>query len=560
MSKRGLVHRLRPWVVAVWLASLAAPTVLLLAQGLEASLADVKGQVQVSRAGSSQYETADANTRLATGDRVRTLANSSARLAFFEGSTTDLAGLTAVRIDDQSQSDTQSSIRLLQAGGVSEAQVQQQTPDKPTSYQVESPAAVASASVVASTCPWVQVGADGTTLVRNYSASVRLGVEPQPVLDVIWVPTFLPSPAGPIPQMVPQLVTVMKELPVEETSAEQPLFDCPFGDQTIGSRDSSLTATFADAAPGEEGGYHLASAEPYGAPLLGRLALAEAAARVEAQNLPYSITVQNTSGDVQTVRVPRGQESQIQPGQPPAPPAPIGTFAAQSAAQSASANAMSQFQAASAQSQAQAGGAAAAAGAAAQSQAAMSQALAQAALQQQLLNQQQNQPAPPTTPPSGTGLVPCANRVGDQCTVTGDVRGAATVTTGMSWSLVATVPAGVPLGTVATARLTTTLGQEQFPCSPVGTNSPLGFTVRDDSTSDHADGATVSGMRLLSVDGPRPHFSFSVIGQTTGTTPTPTTVVCNGTTAGLGLQGSTASVVFPSGITLNGIVTGPGPR
>jgi hypothetical protein len=228
MSKRGLVHRLRPWVVAVWLASLAAPTVLLLAQGLEASLADVKGQVQVSRAGSSQYETADANTRLATGDRVRTLANSSARLAFFEGSTTDLAGLTAVRIDDQSQSDTQSSIRLLQAGGVSEAQVQQQTPDKPTIFQVESPASTVSASPA--TCPWTRVGPDGTTLVRNYWGGASSAVAPQDVKQVIYVPMFVPGVGGlPMPVQIPQLVTVYREMPPSTAPDEQPLFRCPYG-------------------------------------------------------------------------------------------------------------------------------------------------------------------------------------------------------------------------------------------------------------------------------------------------------------------------------------------
>lgn len=559
MSMQRKVHRLRPWVLALWLATLASPAVLLLAQGLEASLADVKGQVQVSRAGSSQYETADANTRLATGDRVRTLANSSARLAFFEGSTTDIAALTAVRIDDLSQTDTQSSIRLLQTGGVSEAQVQQ-APDKSTSYQVESPAAVANASTQAATCPWVRVDADGTTLVRNYSASVRLRVEPQPVLELRWVPGFVPTPLGPIPQMMPQLVSVLKDMPVAERASEQPLIACPFGDQPVGALGEDYADGLADIDPAEAGSYRLASAEPAWPPLLGRLGLAAELARVEAQSLPYSITVHNTSGDIQTVRVSRGMESQIQVGQPPSQPASIGTFAAQSAAQAASANAMSQAQAASAQSQSQAAGAAAAAGQAAQS-AAAGQALAQAALQQQLLNQLLNQTPPQSPPPpSSTGPVPCASRVGDQCTVTGQVHGASTVIpSGMSWSLSTSVPAGVSLGTVATARVTTTIGQEQFVCSPVGTTAttPVGLTSPGDRAGDEAAG----GMRLLSIDGPGHHFGFSVFGQVTGITPTvPTTVVCNGTTVGLGLQNSTASIVFPSGTTQTGTVTGPGPR
>ena len=78
----------RPWGVVLVLVLLAAPA-LLWAQALETTFADLKGEVQYSVAGSTQYQQADSNTVLHTGDRLRTLTNSSARLTFYEGSTTD---------------------------------------------------------------------------------------------------------------------------------------------------------------------------------------------------------------------------------------------------------------------------------------------------------------------------------------------------------------------------------------------------------------------------------------------------------------------------------------
>src|SRR5688572_28215515 len=147
-------NRGRLLLAALLLGALLVPTALI-AQVLEATFADLKGEVQWSVAGSTQWEAASANTVLHAGDRVRTAANSSVRLAFFEGSTTDLAAGTAVRVDELSTSAGQGTIRLLQSEGITQAQVQQ-APDALTSYQVESPAALATAP--ATTCPWVRVG------------------------------------------------------------------------------------------------------------------------------------------------------------------------------------------------------------------------------------------------------------------------------------------------------------------------------------------------------------------------------------------------------------------
>ena len=61
----------------------------------------------------------------------------------------------------------------------------QQTGGARTSYQVETPASLASAPPT--TCPWVRVAADGTALIRNYGAERPQAVAPQPVQEVVYI-------------------------------------------------------------------------------------------------------------------------------------------------------------------------------------------------------------------------------------------------------------------------------------------------------------------------------------------------------------------------------------
>src|SRR5438128_96922 len=113
MKLRSAGNGIRIWLTAMLLGSLLLPT-MLLAQALESVLADLKGEVQWSSAGSSQWQVASANTVVHAGDRVRTSANSSVRLAHFEGSVTDLGDSTGVRIDALDQADGQNTVRLSQ--------------------------------------------------------------------------------------------------------------------------------------------------------------------------------------------------------------------------------------------------------------------------------------------------------------------------------------------------------------------------------------------------------------------------------------------------------------
>jgi CSLREA domain-containing protein len=110
--------------------------------------------------------------------------------------------------------------------------------------------------------------------------------------------------------------------------------------------------------------------------------------------------------------------------------------------------------------------------------------------------------------PSGQQGSPCASQIGQICQVAGTVRGSGTVSSSMTWSLTAAVPAGVAPGTVPVAVFSTTAGLQGFPCAPVAVGGG--------------------------------------------------TVACIGTTAANALQGSVATVVFAPAVVAVGTVTGPG--
>ena len=295
-------RRVQVLLVTLLLVAGGMPAILG-AQALEATFADLKGEVQWSPVGSTQWAAASANTVLHSGDRVRTSGNSSARLAFFDGSTAALGATTGIRLDAVRQVDNESQVQVLQTAGVTQAQVQQ-APDKTTSYHVDTPAALVSASTLASTCPWVRVDANRTTLVRNYSSVVPAPVaaSPQaaapPRRELRWVLGLVPGVMGPILQPLPEIVSSDSDSPLRGVRQDQELAPCPFGDVPV-----------PEVGPGV--------GEP----------------TAPTQTRPYAITVQNKAGQIGTARIPRGEESEIRLGQPPSPPAPIGTYAAPAAVQ-----------------------------------------------------------------------------------------------------------------------------------------------------------------------------------------------------------------------------------
>src|SRR4029079_18894835 len=150
--------------------TLLVPATVLVAQGLEATLIDVKGGGEWAPAGATQYQLSGSATVVHTGDRLRTAENSAARLAYFEGSTTDLAASTGVRLDNLDQSADGTVIKLTPASGITQAQgraiPEAKGPPPPANPNSRGETPAAPASAPPTTCPWVRVGRDGTTMVR----------------------------------------------------------------------------------------------------------------------------------------------------------------------------------------------------------------------------------------------------------------------------------------------------------------------------------------------------------------------------------------------------------
>src|SRR5688572_26729496 len=107
----------RRWALALALpmvATIAVPAIMV-GQTLEARFVERTNQVEYSPAGSSQWQPAPADVALGPGDRLRTAANSAARVAFFDGTTTALGPTTGLRVEGLDAADRQ--IRLSQTAG-----------------------------------------------------------------------------------------------------------------------------------------------------------------------------------------------------------------------------------------------------------------------------------------------------------------------------------------------------------------------------------------------------------------------------------------------------------
>jgi len=213
------------WLALLLALSLLAPSLLAAQAALEATFADLKGEVEWSPAGSTQFQAAALNTVLHAGDRIRTSANSAARLAYYEGSATQLGDTTEVRIDALQQGADQNLVRLSQTRGITQGEVQQQGATA-TNYEVETPVSVTNAPPT--TCPWVRIDGDGSTLVRNYVSSAARQAAPLTVPQIQFQPSYVPGPFGPVPllQAVPTQGEVTPS--IQTIADQQALNPCPF--------------------------------------------------------------------------------------------------------------------------------------------------------------------------------------------------------------------------------------------------------------------------------------------------------------------------------------------
>ena len=128
-----------------------------------ATLARVQGTVDVLVDGSNTWQSVEVGTQIKAGTRVRTGPDAAAQLAFFDGSTTDLASDTEVSVARMSSLKKGGGkvIILQQRLGQTYYRVQPLL-DADSRFEVETPAAVAS---VRGTEFALDVGVDGATLV-----------------------------------------------------------------------------------------------------------------------------------------------------------------------------------------------------------------------------------------------------------------------------------------------------------------------------------------------------------------------------------------------------------
>jgi ferric-dicitrate binding protein FerR (iron transport regulator) len=133
-------------------------------------LTGLSGSVTVLPTGSTTWTEAHVGMNLTSGDRLRTGANSSALITFFEGSTIELESDTEVGIEELTTSlETQSTtIGLEQTLGKTRSRVEKLI-DPASRYEITTPSGSA---VVRGTEFTVEVFLDGTTVVTVIEGSL----------------------------------------------------------------------------------------------------------------------------------------------------------------------------------------------------------------------------------------------------------------------------------------------------------------------------------------------------------------------------------------------------
>jgi uncharacterized protein YfaP (DUF2135 family) len=142
-------------------------------------LSITEGNVFVMKAGTDDWIEAEVEMSLEVGDSIKTGDSSGSEITFFDGSTIELQAGTEIEVVSLGISDTGSTtIKLKQAIGSTISRVTKLL-DPASSYEVETPAAVAA---VRGSSMLVKVVADGTSWVTNLGGEIWVtanGVELQ---------------------------------------------------------------------------------------------------------------------------------------------------------------------------------------------------------------------------------------------------------------------------------------------------------------------------------------------------------------------------------------------
>jgi predicted anti-sigma-YlaC factor YlaD len=202
-----------------------------------AQLSSVTGTVEVLRASQAQWQPVAAGIILQSGDRLRTAANASATLTYFEGSQTQLQAeteISLIRLAARPDGATQ-SIVLRQTIGATLHRVQP-LPNVEARFEVDTEAAVIA---VRGTTFQVRAASDGVTRVTVAEGVVEVLAVQSGVLarltagQSLTVPepagatvTVTPSPTGtsvqPTPAGIPSRTTVTAPNPTQPIAPTAP--------------------------------------------------------------------------------------------------------------------------------------------------------------------------------------------------------------------------------------------------------------------------------------------------------------------------------------------------
>jgi hypothetical protein len=147
----------------------------------QATLETRQSLVQWSPAGAEEWQSAPSPQTVVTGDRVRTDSRGSARLVYFEGSSTDIGPDTGVLVQRLERTSGGNIVgNLFQSVGTTVSRIAQLV-DSGAGFQIETPAATA---LVRGTIPRVDVARSGVTRVSNIPEPPDAGRAPG-LVDVV---------------------------------------------------------------------------------------------------------------------------------------------------------------------------------------------------------------------------------------------------------------------------------------------------------------------------------------------------------------------------------------
>jgi hypothetical protein len=197
------VRKMRKWLkigLLICLALIMVPCNLSCGSSSEKNtfITSLQGEVTVKKASSANWVKAEVKMLLNKGDSIKTEAEASAQITFFNGSTIELRAGTQIEITELVKEQAK-NIRMKQEIGETISKVEKLV-DSASKYEIETPTAVAG---VRGSSMRVSVRPDGTTQVQNLEGKISVtaqGVEV--VIPVGSSSTVLPGQPPSPPQPV----------------------------------------------------------------------------------------------------------------------------------------------------------------------------------------------------------------------------------------------------------------------------------------------------------------------------------------------------------------------